>query len=316
MHLASDEFGQSAWQKFHGYSGPMLHGRAGSALCIGYGSGESAACLVRYGLQRVDCVEISPEVVETAARFFGHINAGVRPGERARIILMDGRNYLHLTGETYDLILSDPINPLFAENAALYTEEFFRSARDRLRPQGLFLCWLPVYLPEDAFESILATAARAFAHVTLWAVPGSNDAFLQVVCSRDPQRFSPARVGAAFSARPVASDLARLGIDSGHAFLAYYRGDERGVRKYAKRARINSDRMPVVEFTTRPMLTGLRARVLVSRLLRTTHDYSLGEHLDWQGFSDDERRQWQSEFELRQRAQSRHAAWPRQPSAP
>ena len=279
MHIAGDETGQSAWQKFHGHSGMLLNTNAGSVLCVGYGSGESAATIALYQPEMLDCVEISPEVVEAATLFFGHLNSTEKPATPINIILMDGKNYLHLTDRAYDLILSDPINPRFADNASLYTAEYFESVSRHLNPQGLFLCWIPLNLPEEVFNSILATALHVFPHVTAWTVPVAGHSFVQIVCSPDRILFHCPYMDDRAADPRIGASLAGLGIESAISFLECYMGDEKDLRQYLQRHDINSDMRPFVEFSTHPIMKPHKRRALLSRLRHSRRRDSILSHL-------------------------------------
>ena len=51
---------------------------------------------------------------------------------RTRLIVGDGRSHLRCRRTKYDVIISEPSNPWMAGVAALFTREFFATARDRL----------------------------------------------------------------------------------------------------------------------------------------------------------------------------------------
>jgi spermidine synthase len=295
QHIASDEAGQRAWQTFHGHSAMLLHGAAQRVLGIGYGTGETMASLSRHRPAILDCVEISPEVVDAARRFFGHLNAD----ETARVIIADGRNHLHLSPCRYDLILSDPINPLYGENGSLYTREFFTLARGRLEPGGLFLCWLPLHLPAAVLESILATVIDVFPCVTIWTMPIAGGTFAQLVCSMQEQRYSPGKIESLLSPA-VSGDLARIGIAGSAEMLAYYRGDQRHIAGCLQRPRLNSDYRPVVEFNTSPAEYRLTA-ALILRLLAPQGRSSLPARLTWHGIGPAEQAEWMNRWETAQR---------------
>ena len=67
----------------------LLHPASERALIVGLGSGMSAAAAARHpSIQRVDVVEISPEVV-AAARLFAPYNDRVQENQRVRIVIDD-----------------------------------------------------------------------------------------------------------------------------------------------------------------------------------------------------------------------------------
>lgn len=291
MHVASDEPGQSSWQKFHGHSAMLLHGAANRVVCVGYGSGESVACVSRHDPKVLECVEISPEVVEAADRFFSHINLGAERDRHVRLIIADGKNYMHLTDARYDIVMSDPINPTFGENGSLYAKEYFENIRDHLDPGGLFLFWLPLHLPREVIESILATAMKVYPQVTMWTVPIAGGTFVQIVCSVSDQRFSPAAMDRKMADPRVGSDLARIGISSSADLLAHYRGDQVDLARCLTAPRINSDNYPVVEFSTRRAYFK-ETSPMILQLLRCGREGGVLDHVDWRGMGDEAKKNW------------------------
>ena len=100
----------------------LVLGNAGGTIGRAYGR--------FYPRVQVDGVEIDPKLNQVARRFFG---AGDNP--RMRLIAADGRPWLERTKRRYDVIVVDayrqPYVPFY-----LATSEFFRLAREHLRPGG------------------------------------------------------------------------------------------------------------------------------------------------------------------------------------
>jgi spermidine synthase len=157
--IAGDDYVARGDQKMLGHLGVLLNRDAKNVLSVGFGSGETTACLAQHNLQNLDCVEIAPEIVDVALRFFRHINLGDSLNAKVNMIFMDAKNYIHLTDKRYDVIINDSIHPRdFAENASLYTREYFLSARDRLNKNGMIISWLPTYdMSASVFNSIIGT---------------------------------------------------------------------------------------------------------------------------------------------------------------
>ncbi|MGE5557788.1 MAG: spermidine synthase [Bacillota bacterium] len=89
------------------------------------------------------------DVVEAAGKHFsrenGHIlGSGNRP-VKGRLIFQDGRNYVAVTGETYDIIVSDSTHPGSFDSWALYTRDFYRQCSAKLREGGVMVQWLPLH---------------------------------------------------------------------------------------------------------------------------------------------------------------------------
>lgn len=105
-----------------------------SVLMIGLGGGTLPKRFVRdYPQVKVDAVEIDPDVIKIAARYFD-----VHPGPRLAIHQADGRLFLRRSEKQYDLIVLDAY---YADTVPFFltTREFFEIARDRLTPKGVFV---------------------------------------------------------------------------------------------------------------------------------------------------------------------------------
>jgi spermidine synthase len=101
----------------------LIIGNAGGTVARAYGE--------LYPEVEIDGVEIDPEVSEAARRYMG-----LDDNPRLNVITDDGRPYLQLSDETYDVIVVDayhqPYIPFY-----LATREFFRAVREHLRPGGV-----------------------------------------------------------------------------------------------------------------------------------------------------------------------------------
>ena len=118
-------------QRLLGLLPVLLHGDAHDIAVIGLGSGVTIGSALTPGtVERADVVEISPEVVE-ASHYFDRENGAALSHAGVRLIVGDGRSHLLLTPRRYDVIVSEPSNPWMSGVAALFTREFFASARSR-----------------------------------------------------------------------------------------------------------------------------------------------------------------------------------------
>jgi spermidine synthase len=117
---------------------PMLfHPEPKTVMVLGLASGVTAGEALCYPIEKLDVLEISPEVV-TASSFFDPWNNNVLSNPKTELIVQDGRAHLQLTERKYDVIISEPSNPWMAGLAALFTRDFFELARDRLNEDGIF----------------------------------------------------------------------------------------------------------------------------------------------------------------------------------
>ncbi len=158
-----------AIQQLQGHLPLLQHPDPRRVLHIGLGTGATCWAVSRHPVERIDVVEIAPEVVKAADRYFRELNHGVLHDPRVHVILNDGRNYLLATRKRYDAILSDSIHPVYAGNGTLYTEEYFRLCREHLRPGGVVSMWLPMYsLTRESFLRILSAFRRVFPRTAVW----------------------------------------------------------------------------------------------------------------------------------------------------
>jgi spermidine synthase len=147
---------------------PMLfHPAPRSVMVLGLASGITAGEILHYPVASLDVLEINRQVVG-ASRFFARWNNGVMADPRTRLILEDGKAHLTLTDRRYDVIVSEPSNPWMAGLAELYSLDFFRTARARLNPDGVFVQFLHSYQMDwDTFALVGRTFARAFPRAML-----------------------------------------------------------------------------------------------------------------------------------------------------
>src|SRR5207247_5380980 len=89
-------------------------------------------------------IEIAREVVAATVLLRG-ASADPLADPRHRMVVADGRSHLRRTAARYDVIISEPSNPWMAGVSALFTRAFFRLARERLAPGGLFCQWIHIY---------------------------------------------------------------------------------------------------------------------------------------------------------------------------
>jgi spermidine synthase len=143
----------------------LVIGNAGGTVARAYGE--------LYADIRVDGVEIDPAVTEAGRRLMG-----LEDNPNLRVITADGRPYLELTDERYDVIIVDayrqPYIPFY-----LATKEFFELARARLTPGGV-LALNVATVPGDRRlpDAIGSTVLAAFPQAWRWRPLRFNELLL------------------------------------------------------------------------------------------------------------------------------------------
>jgi predicted membrane-bound spermidine synthase len=121
----------------------FLDRKAENALVICFGMGTTFRALHSWGIQ-VTAVELVPSVPRMFSYYHSDADA-VLNSASSRVIIDDGRRYLERANEQYDVITIDPPPPLeAAASSLLYSEEFYRLAKRRLRSGGILQQWLPL----------------------------------------------------------------------------------------------------------------------------------------------------------------------------
>jgi len=294
--IAGDRYATRTDQKMLGHLCVLLNANAKKVLSVGFGSGETTACLAQHKLERVDCVEIAPEVVKVALRFFGHINLGDRLDDEINMIYMDAKNYIHLTDTKYDAIVNDSIHPrYFAENASLHTKEYFESVRKHLNENGLLVAWIPMYgMPISVLNSITGTMMDVFPHVTLWYPNHYHVNYFWLVGSEKQQYFSLRHIENELLKESVRNSLSEIDVNDSMDVMAYYVCDKNDLRKHLTSYPVNSDYHPFVEFTTdgiTPVDESLK------QLIVDVRSDSIYDHIDWTGFGEGEKNKWLADYQ-------------------
>jgi spermidine synthase len=139
------------------------------ALLICFGIGNTASAIAAHEtIDQIDIVDLNDKVFETAPEFEAS-NFGVHLDPRLRLIHDDGRNFLQLTDQTYDLITSEPPPPMAAGTYRLYSREYYEDILEHLTPEGMMTQWLPVYqMPQEAVDLAIATFIEVFPSALLF----------------------------------------------------------------------------------------------------------------------------------------------------
>ena len=240
----------------------MLHGSAKRVAIVGLGSGVTAGSALTHPVDRVDLLEISPEVVDAAA-WFATENRGVLKDPRVRLVLGDARSHFRLAPSRYDVIVSEPSNPWMAGVAALFTREFFALLRASLAPGGVVCQWSHTYdITTADLQSIVATFASVFPHVSLWLI---GDGDLLLVGSDERQKRLLPTSSLSEAAR---RDLQASAIGSSELLEHLRIGDREFAIRWAHGAALQSDDRMALEFSAPAATVGALNENIAGELAR------------------------------------------------
>jgi spermidine synthase len=241
--------GDAGTQVMGGLIGAALHRNPRRALVIGLGTGETAGWSAAVpGIERVDVVELEPVVLRVAGDC-APANANVLSNPKVRIAIGDAREYLLTSRAAYDFIFSEPSNPFRAGISSLFTEGFYRAARARLGPGGLFLQWLQAYeVDRGTVDTVYATLTAVFPEVETWYTRSGD---LLLVAAAEPIVYDAGRLAERLRQEPFASAMEKAWRVSGlEGFLSHYVAQSPLARVLAERggnAR-NTDDKNIIEF--------------------------------------------------------------------
>jgi spermidine synthase len=259
--------GDMLTQKLLAHVPLLLHERPTQVAVIGLGSGVTVASALTHPIESVDVLEISPEVAE-ASRLFADRTESPLDDPRTRLLVADGRTHVLLSRRRYDVLVSEPSNPWMAGVAALFTQEFFAGALERLAPRGVLCQWVNTYdISTEDLRSVVGTFASVFPHVTLWLV-GEGD--LLMLGAREPFDDRLEVLPKTWRRPRVADDLRTVGVMGPFGVWSTFLGGTGAAARFSAGAPIQTDDRMALEFSTpralrtaaRPNVAQLRASVL------------------------------------------------------
>ncbi len=234
-------------QKLQAYAPLLVHGNPRKVLQIGFGSGETSGVGLAFGVDQYSIVEICPGVFE-AGKFFEQINRGSYKDPRLRKIIMDGKNFVKLTDEKFDIIMNDSTYPGTTGSSALYTYNHFKQCRDRLEPGGVLSCWVPLDLRPQDLSIIVRSFQAAMPHSSLWMVNNCLNKHAVLMGTMSPMRIDFQQMSKHVERQDVSADLAVINVNSVYEFLDCFVVGERGLRNIGADGPLNTDDRPSLEF--------------------------------------------------------------------
>ena len=282
----------------------FLHPQAQNVFIIGFGSGTTAGASLLFPNTQVKCCELEPRVFAASLQF-AHINHSPEYARNFSIVFEDGRAYLQGTPEKYDLILSEPSNPWMTGVSNLFTAEFYRLAKQRLKPGGILTQWIQTYLMTISdYAMIVRTVMREFPHSAL-LYTSEGDTLL--LASESPIEFTKERLRTAqtmIDTHPeVIADLEKYygTKDVFSIFLIRYCLDERGLQRLAENGQAglyNTDSNLQLEFDAPLMLFRPQGEDVYSTILKSTDPYWYSKNfLEWE-CSKNQLKAWKKLIEL------------------
>ncbi|HET9426115.1 MAG TPA: fused MFS/spermidine synthase [Gemmatimonadaceae bacterium] len=210
---------------------------------IGQGSGiTSHILLTSPTIEKLHTIEIEPEMIN-GSRILYPGNKRVFDDPRSSFEIDDARAFLSASGPGFDFVVSEPSNPWVSGVSGLFTVEFYRRVKSRLRPGGIFTQWFHMYEIDDAsVASVLAGIDRVFGDYRMYV---SSNSDLIIVASADGAL--PPADWAVTRFPEMAKDLEHFAPLTPEILDATIVGSRATLGPYLKHARLNSDFDPFLD---------------------------------------------------------------------
>ena len=221
---------------------------AKETLLISLGSGITAGSVGAHPVERIDCVEIVPTLLDVQP-LFAKDNHQITADRRFHLTFWDGRHYARVTRRQYDVVIADLFQPDSAGVGFLYSREHFETIKAKLKPGGAMAQWLPLYqLSPENLKVIMATFASVFPHTLVFFGDINTDyGALLLYGSPEPIRLDPAALMSRLESPGVKDDM--IENTDPLSFLSFYVMDGAGIKEFTKGSQINTDNRPVIEYT-------------------------------------------------------------------
>ena len=217
-----------------------------TAAVIGLGAGGTSWAITRYDIERLDTVELVAGVVE-GAKLIPEVSHQLFEEPAFNLVLADGRNYLMVTEEKYDVISIDATSPKGAGNGNLYSVELYEYCRSRLTPQGLVVQWLPFHLlSHEEMGITINSFTQVFPTASLWFSPFRN--YLLLIGTMEEFTIDFEMVSSKIENPVVKAELEPIFIRDVYDFLSCYVMSGEVLDMYAGQTRLNTDNHPLLEY--------------------------------------------------------------------
>lgn len=283
--------GDAGTQVMIGLIGAVLHPKPESALVVGLGTGSTAGWLAAIpSVKKVDVFELEPAILRVA-KACAAVNQNALENSKLHITIGDARESLLTTREKYDLIASEPSNPYRAGVASLFTTEYYRAVRNRLRPGGLLLQWVQAYeVDAETIETVYATLHTVFPCVETYQTTTGD---MLLVGSEQPILYDVAILRERIAEEPFKSALKYVWHSNDlEGFLAHYLASDAFGWELASlgAARINTDDRTLLEYGfARSAIYGSKsqlAQILASASISgMDRPATLNGAVDWEGLN-------------------------------
>ena len=138
-------------------------------LVVCFGMGTTVRSATRFPTEElhVDAVDIVPKVFD-CFQYFHSDAQEIMAKPNVHLYAEDGRNFLLVRSNLYDVITIDPAPPIHSAGTVnLYTREFLELCKSRIHEEGVVCLWLPPG-PASELLMVMKTFVNVFPGASLW----------------------------------------------------------------------------------------------------------------------------------------------------
>ncbi|MCP4345672.1 MAG: hypothetical protein GY795_09110 [Desulfobacterales bacterium] len=171
----SSTIGDTATLKLLAHIPALLAEKRNNIMVVGLGTGVTAGELTLYpDADCIDVAEISPSVIE-ALPYFHKFTNNVHENQKVVIHKGDAFRILGRSRKKWDIITSEPSNPWVSGVDLLFTQEFYKLAREHLTENGILVQWIHVYYASPAMVGMIVnTIQQEFKEAHVFMVNGAD----------------------------------------------------------------------------------------------------------------------------------------------
>jgi spermidine synthase len=245
----------------------LLHPQPRQVSVVGLGLGVTLRSTARYpGVERIRLIELTPDMVE-AHKYLRDVTDDIMANPKIDLRIDDGRNFMAMTGEKFDMITADPIHPRITGVGYLYTREYYEAIKSRLLPGGIVTQWMPMYnISPQSFDVAFRTFVQVFPNASFWYVRGHG----LFVAGIEQVSIDCRNIAANFAHPAVRDDFASIEIASPSQFAGHLLMDREHISQYLARSpdrQLNTDDNAYLEYRTPFEFLG-RTETIMTDLVR------------------------------------------------
>jgi len=275
---ASSEPQDMRLQRMLGHLTTLVPKQAKTVVVIGCGAGVTAGAVsIDPVVEHETIAEIEPLVPRVVSTYFAEHNFDVVRNRKVEVHIDDARHFLFTTGQKFDAITSDPLDPWVKGAAMLYTREFFELAKSRLNPGGIVTLFVQLYESNtEAVKSEVATFFEAFPKGMIFANTYNGAGYDLVLLGQvDGTTINLDEMEARLQRpeyEPIRKSLAEIGMTSAVDLFATYGGSANDLKGWLNDAQINRDRNLRLQYLAGRGLNLYRAGEIYAEMLPFAQD--------------------------------------------